>query len=137
MKINGYAVNEKGGKAEPFTYERTLGRNDVLVRITHCSITTGDIQFINNDWGDTKFPLVPGHEIIGIIEETSEGTGLKHGDRVGIGYQQEACFECQFCREGNEQFCPDQKVIAVDSYGGLAQHIVVDGRFAFKLPPEL
>ena len=70
MKINAYAIKEKGGKAEPFSYERTLGKNDVLVRITHCSIARGDIQIINNDWGDTKFPLVPGHEIIGIIEET-------------------------------------------------------------------
>ena len=138
MKIKAYAVKEKGGKAEPFSYERTLGKNDVLVKITHCSITRGDIQIINNDWGDTKFPLVPGHEIVGIIEETSlEVNGLKHGDRVGIGYQQEACFQCQFCREGNEQFCPEQKVIAVDSYGGLAEHIVVDARFAFKLTPEL
>jgi len=138
MKINAYAVKTKGGKGEPFSYERTLGKHDVLVRITHCSITKGDIQIINNDWGDTKFPVVPGHEIIGIIEETSlEVIGLKHGDRVGIGYQQEACFECQFCREGNEQFCPKQKVIAVDTYGGFAKHIVVDARFAFKLPPEL
>ena len=138
MKINAYAIKKKGGKAEPFSYERTLGKNDILVRITHCAIARGDIQIINNDWGDTNFPVIPGHEIIGIIEETaSEGIGLNRGDRVGIGYQQEACFECEFCREGNEQFCPKQKVIGVDSYGGLAEHIVVDGRFAFKLPPEL
>lgn len=122
----------------PFSYGRKLGKNDVLVRITHCSIAKGDIQIIDDDWGDTKFPLVPGHEIIGIIEETgSEVVGLTNEDRVGIGYQQEACFECQFCREGNEQFCLKQKVIAVDSYGGLAEHIVVDRRFAFKLPPKL
>ena len=138
MKITAYAIKKKGGKPEPFSYERRLGKNDVLVRITHCGIATGDIQIINNDWGDTKFPLVPGHEIIGMIEETgAEVSGLKNGDRVGIGYQQEACFECQFCKEGNEQFCPKQKVIGVDCYGGLADYIVVDGRFAFKLPPKL
>src|SRR5688572_11866892 len=138
MKVNAYAIKKKGGKAEPFSYERTLGKNDILVRITHCGMARGDIQIIDNDWGDTKFPLVPGHEIIGIIEQTAlEGIGLKPGDRVGIGYQQEACFECESCREGNEQFCPKQKVIGVDSYGGLAEHIVLDGRFAFKLPPKL
>src|SRR5688572_4136414 len=138
MKIKAYAIKNKSGKAEPFSYERELDKNDVLVRITHCSITRGDIQIMDDDWGDTKFPVVPGHEIIGIIEETgSEVIGLKNGDRVGIGYQQKACFECQFCKEGNEQFCPKQKVIAVDCYGGLAQHIVVDSRFVFKLPPEL
>lgn len=138
MKIKAYAIKKKGGKAKPFSYERKLGKNDVLVRITHCGIARGDIQIIDDDWGDTKFPVVPGHEIIGIIEEVgSKVTDLKNSDRVGIGYQQEACFECQFCREGNEQFCPKQKVIAVDCYGGLAEHIVVNSRFAFKLPPKL
>jgi len=138
MKINAYAINKKGGKPEAFSYERTLGKKDVLVRITHCGIARGDIQIIDNDWGDSKFPLVPGHEIVGIVEETaSEVIGLNRGDRVGIGYQQEACFECEFCREGKEQFCPVQKVVGVDSFGGLAEQIVVDGRFAFKLPHDL
>jgi len=138
MKINAYAIKEKGGKPEAFSYERQLDKNDVLVRITHCGITRGDIQIIDDDWSDTKFPVVPGHEIIGIIEETGpEVIGLKNGDRVGIGYQLEACFECEFCKAGNEQFCPKQKVIAVHCYGGLAEHIVVDGRFAFKLPSAL
>ena len=110
MKIKAYAIRKRGGRAEPFTYERKVGKKDVLVRITHCSIAKGDIQLMNDDWGDTKFPLVPGHEIIGMIERTgSEVASLKNGDRVGIGYQQEACFECEFCREGYEQFCPKQK----------------------------
>jgi D-arabinose 1-dehydrogenase-like Zn-dependent alcohol dehydrogenase len=138
MKIKAYAIKKKGGKAEPFSYERMLRKNDVFVSITHCSIATGDIQGINNEWGDTKFPLVPGHEIIGIIEKTGSAVkGLKNGDRVGIGYQQEACFKCQFCKEGNEQFCLAQKVIAVDCYGGLAEHIILDERFAFKLPRKI
>jgi D-arabinose 1-dehydrogenase-like Zn-dependent alcohol dehydrogenase len=138
MKITAYAIKKKGGKAEPFSYERRLGKIDVLVKITHCTIARGDIQIISDDWGDTKFPVVPGHEIIGIVEETGpEVTDLKKGDRVGVGYQLEACFECQFCKEGNEQFCPKQKVIAVDSYGGWAEHIGVDSRFAFKLPAKL
>ena len=136
--INAYAVTRRGGTAEPFSYERTLGDNEVLVRVTHCSIARGDVQFIDDDWGDTRFPLVPGHEIVGLVEETgSSVTGLMVGDRVGIGYQQGACFSCEFCKDGNEQLCPRQQVIGVDCYGGLADHIAVDGRFAFKLPPTL
>lgn len=136
--INAYAVRRKGGRAEPFSYDRQLGQNEVLVRITHCSIARGDVQSIDDDWGDTRFPLVPGHEIVGLIEETgSIVTGLTNGDRVGIGYQQEACFACRFCTAGNEQLCSRQKVIGVDCYGGLAEHIIVDSRFAFKLPPTL
>ncbi|MGN8069221.1 NAD(P)-dependent alcohol dehydrogenase [Mucilaginibacter sp. 22184] len=138
MRIKAYGIKEEGGKAEPFYYERNVGSNEVSVKIIYCSIARGDVQIISNDWGDTKFPLVPGHEIVGIVEETgSDVTALKVGDRVGIGYQQEACFECEFCKSGNEQFCALQKVIGVDCYGGLAEHIVVDNRFAFKLPPAL
>ena len=138
MKIKAYAIRKSGGKAEPFYYEKAIGKNDVLVRIKYCSITRGDIQIIDNDWGDTKFPVVPGHEIIGIVEHSGpKVTSLKTGDRVGIGYQLGACFECEFCKEGNEQFCPNQKVVAVDCYGGLAEHVVVDERFAFKIPEGL
>jgi len=138
MRIKAYGIKQKGGKAEPFYYERNVGVNEVLVKIQYCSIARGDTQFISNDWGDTKFPLVPGHEIVGIVEETgSDVTTLSVGDRVGVGYQQEACFECEFCKEGNEQFCVRQKVIGVHCFGGLAEHIVVDNRFAFKFPPKL
>lgn len=136
--INAYAVTHQGGRAEPFVYESRLGNDEVLVRLTHCSIARGDVQFIDNDWGDTRYPLVPGHEMVGVIEDAgSTVTGLTIGDRVGVGYQQAACFSCEFCRSGNEQLCPQQKVIGVDCYGGAADRIVVDGRFAFTLPPTL
>jgi D-arabinose 1-dehydrogenase-like Zn-dependent alcohol dehydrogenase len=138
MKIKAYAVKEAGGRAESFMYERRLGKNDVLLKISHCAIAAGDVQAMKNDWGDTKFPLVAGHEIIGRVEQIgSTVSGLKIGDRVGVGYQLAACFNCQFCKEGNEQFCLKQKVIAVDFPGGLAEHIIVDGRFAFKMPSKL
>jgi D-arabinose 1-dehydrogenase-like Zn-dependent alcohol dehydrogenase len=136
--INAYAVAHRSGRAEPFSYERRLADNEVLVRITHCSVARGDVQFIDDDWGDTRFPLVPGHEIIGLVEKAgSKVTDLMVGDRVGVGYQQAACFSCEFCRDGIEQLCPEQKVIGVDCYGGLADYIVVDSRFAFPLPPAL
>ena len=138
MKITAHAIRQTGGIAEPFQYERTLGSREVLVKITHRSLARGDIQFIDNAWGDTRFPLIPSHEIVGVVEETgSEVTDLHTGDRVGVGYQQTACFECSYCRQGIEQLCAKQKVIAVDCYGGLADHIAVDSRFAFRLLPQL
>jgi D-arabinose 1-dehydrogenase-like Zn-dependent alcohol dehydrogenase len=136
--INAYAVKSAGGRAEPWSYQRGLGAHDVLVSVTHCSLARGDVQFIDNAWGDTRFPLVPGHEIVGVIEQAgSSVVGMKPGDRVGIGYQQAACFRCEFCRERHEQLCPEQRVIGVDCYGGLADFIGVDSRFAFPLPPAL
>ncbi len=138
MQVRAYAIGAKGGPAEPFDYETTVGRGDVLVRITHRSLARGDIQFIDDAWGDTRYPLVPGHEIVGIVEETgADVADLEPGDRVGVGYQQRACFACAYCQQGLEQLCSGQKVIAVDCYGGLAEHIVVDGRFSFRLPPPL
>jgi D-arabinose 1-dehydrogenase-like Zn-dependent alcohol dehydrogenase len=103
MDIRAYAINEMGGTAEPFLYERTIGSREVLVKITHRSLARGDIQFIDTAWGDTRFPLVPSHEIVGIVEDAGSGVADLHtGDRVGIGYQQEACFECSFCTQGIE-----------------------------------
>jgi D-arabinose 1-dehydrogenase-like Zn-dependent alcohol dehydrogenase len=138
MKIVAYAVKQPDAQAEPFAYERRIGKNEVLVKISHCAITMGDVQMMKNEWGDSKFPLVAGHEIIGTIEQSGSNVKhLKNGDRVGVGYQLKACFNCKFCREGNEQFCPKQKVIGVDLQGGLAQQIIVDGRFAFKISRKL
>ena len=128
----------EGRHGGPFTYERTLGSRDVLVRITHRSLARGDIQYIDDDWGDARYPLVPCHEIVGLVEESgAEVADLHAGDRVGIGYQLEACFDCSFCKRGTEQLCASQKVVAVDRYGGLAGHIIVDARFAFRLPTQL
>ncbi len=138
MKITAYSVNQPGDIPKLFTYERRLGRSEVLVKISHCAMTNGDVQMMNNAWGDSKYPLVPGHEIIGRVERAGANvSGLKSGDRVGIGYQLKACFKCAYCKNGNEQFCVQQKVVGVHEYGGLAEHIIVDYRFAFKLPMKL
>jgi D-arabinose 1-dehydrogenase-like Zn-dependent alcohol dehydrogenase len=138
MEIKAYAIAEKGAAPAPFSYRADVGAHDVLVKLTHRSITRGDLQMIENDWGDTRFPLVPTHEMVGIVDRTGRRvTDLKPGDRVGVGYQLGACFECRFCRQGTEQFCSRQTVVGVHAHGGLAEHIVVDARFAFPLPPQL
>ena len=138
MRIRAYAIMETGGTAEPFEYDAVLGPQDVLVRITHRTIARGDVQAIDNDWGDTRFPLVPSHEMLGVVERTGARVAhLRPGARVGVGYQLGACFECTYCTQGTEQFCPRQTVVAVNAYGGLADHVIVDGRFAFAIPSQI
>jgi len=138
MEIKAYAIMERGAVPTPFTYSRVLGAHDVLVRLTHRSIATGDVQFIDNAWGDTRYPLVPSHEMVGIVEQLGgDVTGLEPGDRVGIGFQLGACFACEYCERGVEQLCQQQTVVGVNAFGGLAEHIVVDHRFAFRLPDAL
>src|SRR4029450_13634871 len=86
MEIRAYAGPEKGAAPVPFSYRAELGEHDVLVKLTHRSITRGDLQMIDDDWGDARFPLVPCHEMVGIVDRTgSRVTDLKTGDRVGIG----------------------------------------------------
>src|SRR5688500_4955424 len=107
MDIRAYAIHRQGEAARPFVYRRAVGPHDVLVRITHRTMTSGDVQIIDNDWGDTRYPVVPSHEMVGIVEEAGPAVAdLKQGDRVGVGYQVGACFECSYCRQGVEQFCP-------------------------------
>jgi D-arabinose 1-dehydrogenase-like Zn-dependent alcohol dehydrogenase len=69
MRIRAYAIMEPGGAAKPFEYDAVLGPHDVLVRITHRTIARDDVQAIDNDWGDTRYPLVPGHEMVGVVAE--------------------------------------------------------------------
>jgi D-arabinose 1-dehydrogenase-like Zn-dependent alcohol dehydrogenase len=95
VEIRAYAIKERGDVATPFTYRRTFGAHDVLVRIAHRSVTTGDVELIDNAWSDTPYPLVPCHAMVGLVEQADgDVTDLESGDRVGVGFQLGACFEC-------------------------------------------
>jgi len=138
MEIRAYAAPERAAALVPFSYRAEVGAHDVLVKLTHRSITRGDLQLIENDWGDARYPLVPSHEMAGTVDRIgSRVTDRRPGDRVGIGFQLGACFDCDYCRRGTEQFCSRQTVVGVNAYGGFADYIVVDSRFAFPLPRQL
>jgi D-arabinose 1-dehydrogenase-like Zn-dependent alcohol dehydrogenase len=76
MRLSAYAINEAGGSAVPFEYDAVLGPYDVLVRFTHRTTARGDVQAIDDEWGDTRFPLVPSHEMLGV-----GGLGTRCGTR--------------------------------------------------------
>lgn len=138
MKINALAAKTPKGFLEPFVYEREIKPSDVLISIKYCSMTRGDVCFIDNFWGDTNYPLVPGSEIFGIVKEKGkEVKDLEIGDYVGVGYQMTSCSNCEYCKQGKEQFCKQQKVLSVNGFGGLADYIVFDSRFTFKIPNKL
>ncbi len=107
-----------------------------MVDVQSCSLTRGDIGFIDDKWGGSPFPLVPGLEIIGTIRDAN-GTGRQVGEVVGVGYQVDACFACEYCQAGHEQFCRQQKVIPLHAPGGMGDTLVVNERFAFALPQGL
>ena len=139
MPVNAYAAMNKGEDLQNFNYEpKTLDPLEVEVRITHCGICHSDVHLIDNDWGFSAFPLVPGHEIVGIVSNVgSEVNRIKIGDRVGIGWQSGSCHECEWCDKGEENLCDKSQPTCVGRYGGFADSIITDSRFAFVIPEAL
>ncbi|MFW9888197.1 MAG: NAD(P)-dependent alcohol dehydrogenase [Candidatus Thorarchaeota archaeon] len=140
MKVLGYAAKGVGQALEPFTYTPPeLGEYDVRVSITHCGMCHSDIHAIDNYYGITTFPFVPGHEIVGHVSAVGpEVSNLKEGDRVGIGWQGRSCMQCEWCQQGEEQLCMD--IVPSGTwvpYGGFSHSISVDSRFAYPLPEAM
>lgn len=138
MEIHGYAAWSPGKKLTPFVYRKKITSTDVLVRVKFTTCTLSDIRFIDDFWGDSRYPFIPGEETIGVVQKIGNKVrGVKAGDWVGIGWQVGACFRCKWCRTGSEQFCQEKRLARVNEYGGFADYMIVDYRFVFKLPPNL
>jgi uncharacterized zinc-type alcohol dehydrogenase-like protein len=139
MSVSAYAAHEAGAVLEPFRYEiGPLGPNDVEIAITHCGICHSDLHLIDDDWKTSKYPLVPGHEIIGRVAKKGELVShLELGDRVGVGWQCGSCHSCEWCERGDENLCSGTVETCVGRPGGFADRISVDGRFAFAIPDAL
>jgi alcohol/geraniol dehydrogenase (NADP+) len=137
--IQAQAALSKGAALEAFSYEpQELGPNDIEIEISHCGLCHSDIHLIDDGWSRSKYPQVPGHEIVGTVG--AKGAAVNHlelGQRVGVGWQRSACLECDLCLGGEENLCASQQATCMGHHGGLANRIRIDGRFAFALPPEL
>lgn len=125
---------------------RELDTHDVLIEIKFAGICHSDIHTAHGEWGPVNYPLVPGHEIAGIVTEVGAGvTKYKVGDRVGVGCMVDSCGECENCQQGEEQYCLKGNVptyAGVDKYGeptqgGYSTHIVVVEDFVLKIPDNI
>jgi uncharacterized zinc-type alcohol dehydrogenase-like protein len=126
---------------------RDLGPHDVGIEILYCGICHSDVHKVNNDWGNTHFPVVPGHEIVGrVISRGTSASNFCEGDLVGIGCIADSCRMCPECRAGNEMFCEKGVTFSFDSleqgkktwtYGGYSTDIVVDERYLLHVPDKL
>ncbi|MEM5018638.1 NAD(P)-dependent alcohol dehydrogenase [Metabacillus indicus] len=125
---------------------RDLDSKDVLIEIKFAGICHSDIHTAHGEWGEVNYPLVPGHEIAGIVTEVGpEVTKYKVGDRVGVGCMVDSCGDCENCQKGEEQYCLNGNVptyAGVDKYGeptqgGYSTHIVVVEDFVLSIPDEI
>ncbi|HEX5563273.1 MAG TPA: NAD(P)-dependent alcohol dehydrogenase [Nocardioidaceae bacterium] len=144
MRVHAYAAPAAGQPLAPTTIERrAVGSNDVLIEIRYAGICHSDIHTVNGDWGPQPFPVVPGHEIVGVVAEAgADVTRHRVGDRVGVGCMVSSCGQCTNCRNGDEQYCTEGMVATyagtdrdgTTTQGGYSTHVVVDADYVLSVP---
>ncbi len=147
MYVNAYAAPAAGQPLSPVTIERReVGATDVLIQIEYAGICHSDIHTVNGDWGPQPFPVVPGHEIVGIVSQVGADVARHRvGDRVGVGCMVSSCGQCANCRNGDEQYCSDGMVPTYagtdrdgsTTQGGYSTHVVVDADYVLSVPAGL
>ncbi len=111
------------------------GPGEILIRISACGVCHTELDEIEGRTPPPRFPVIPGHQVIGFVETCSEGADrFTTGDRVGIAWINSACGTCRFCREGNENLCDRFKATGRDVNGGYAEYMTVPESFAFPIP---
>ena len=137
--IHGFATHAAGAELLPYKYDAgELRSSDVEIKISHCGICHSDIHLIDNDWGISKYPFIPGHEIVGTVTKTGSSVAeMAVGDRVGVGWQASSCGYCEWCRKGLENLCAQSQGTCVHRNGGYADAVRVNARFAVPLPASL
>jgi uncharacterized zinc-type alcohol dehydrogenase-like protein len=135
-EIRGLAAHAAGAQLLPYKYAvEGLGPHDIEVKISHCGVCYSDLHLINNDWGVSKYPFIPGHEIVGTVTGVgSEVVDRKLGQRVGIGWQADSCGICEWCRQGDEHLCAKAQPTCIGRNGGYADAIRVNAKFAIPVP---
>jgi alcohol/geraniol dehydrogenase (NADP+) len=138
-EIHGLAVHAAGAHLLPYKFDPgELQPNDVEIKISHCGVCHSDIALIDNDWGFSKYPFIPGHEIVGTVVAVGANVrDRKTGERVGVGWQADSCGICEWCRQGDEHLCAQSQPTCVGRNGGFADRIRVNSRFAIPVPEGL
>jgi len=113
------------------------GRNEVRVRVSACGVCRTDLHVVDGELPKVLLPLVPGHEIVGYVDEVGKGTrGFEPGERVGIPWLGHTCGQCPYCQSGAENLCDRPLFTGYTRDGGYATHAIADARYAFKLPGD-
>ena len=139
MIVNAFAALREGDQLNPYTYQlNEIGTEEVDIQVEYCGICHSDISMINNDWGNSVYPLVPGHEIVGkIIRKGAEVKNLEIGDNVGLGWFSSSCMTCFHCMDGDHHLCSKSESTIVGRHGGFADHVRAHWSWAIPLPDRI
>ncbi|MFO1128761.1 MAG: NAD(P)-dependent alcohol dehydrogenase [Rhodospirillales bacterium] len=137
--VKAYAALDKGAPLQSYEYEAgALATDHVDIAVRYCGICHSDLSMIDDEWGFSRYPLVPGHEIVGTV--TGVGDSVRHlqvGDTVGVGWNSGACMACQQCLSGDHNLCATAEGTMVGRPGGYAEQVRVQATWAFPLPDGL
>ena len=143
----GYAAHSATAPLDLFAFERRApGPRDVRIEILYCGVCHSDLHTVRNEWHNSVYPVVPGHEIVGRVTAVGgEVRGFKVGDLAGVGCMVDSCGTCPDCRDGLEQYCPTFTLTYNSpdphtgkmTYGGYSNHIVVDEHFVLRVSDKL
>jgi uncharacterized zinc-type alcohol dehydrogenase-like protein len=146
-QASGYAAESAKAALVPFSFERRDAReHDVVIDIKFCGICHSDIHQARDEWGGSIFPMVPGHEIAGVVTAVGSGvTKFKVGDHVGVGCFVDSCRQCAECVKGEDNYClvgmnatyNGREKDGTPTYGGYSDHIVVDENYVLNIPASL
>ncbi len=147
MQSWGYAAQQIKAPLAPFQFERRdPGPNDVVLEITYCGVCHSDIHQVRDEWGGSVFPMVPGHEIVGVVSKVgSDVKRFKEGDPAAVGVMVNSCRVCSNCKNGNEQYCEKGMTGTYGArdkdgsitFGGYSNVIVTDEHFVYRIAPSL
>ncbi|EEF28016.1 probable mannitol dehydrogenase [Ricinus communis] len=142
----GWAARDESGVLSPFKFSRReTGGNDVSFKVLYCGMCHSDVHNIKNEWGIAVYPMVPGHEIVGVVTEVgSKVEKFKVGDKVGVGCMVGSCRSCDNCSNNLENYCPEMVLTygakyhdGTITYGGYSDNMVADEQFVVRIPDNL
>lgn len=146
--VKAFAAQDPKSKLKPFSIHRRNPKDtDVLIEIKYCGVCHSDVHQARDEWGGSIFPMVPGHEIVGVVKEVGPKVKkYKVGDKVGVGCMVDSCQHCPECNKGFEQFCHEGSTLTYNglerdgetpTYGGYSSHITVREEFVVKIPDSM
>ena len=137
--FHGYAANEAGAALAPLEFDPgPLRDDDIEIRVEYCGICHSDLSMLNNEWGMTAYPFVPGHEIVGIVDRVGPLVrNLRVGQRVGVGWYTRACMTCPACISGNQNLCSASEQTIVSRHGGFSDRVRAHHSWAIPLPDTI
>lgn len=138
-QIRAWAADAANAPLQPFAYDPgPLGEEQVEIAVEYCGICHSDLSMLDNEWGRSRYPFVPGHEIVGrIVALGAQAKGRQLGQRVGLGWFSASCLHCGSCLDGDQHLCGSGEETIVRRHGGFAERVRAHWAWAIPLPEAL